>query len=357
MSNHGGAAGRRSGLIARYSDHLPVTEATPIVSLGEGGTPLVHSERLSAEVGSRVWLKHEGLNPTGSFKDRGMTVAISKALEEGAEIVACASTGNTSASAAAYAARAGIPCAVVVPKGGVAAGKLSQAVMHGARVLEMDATFDRALEVIGALSAEHPITVVNSTNPYRIEGQKTAAFEVVEDLGAAPDVHVMPVGNAGNITAYWRGYREAAELGWTGRRPRMFGVQADGANPIVRGEVVPDPRTIASAIRIGHPAWWQGALQAARDSDGGILSVPDDSILEAYRFLSEEGLFVEPAAASGVAGLRRLKRENLVPEGSTIVCVLTGHGLKDPEIALSQGARREPVTPEATALRKALDLG
>jgi threonine synthase len=331
-----------------------VASATPIVTLGEGSTPLIYAHRLSDEVEADVWLKYEGLNPTGSFKDRGMTVAISKALEQGVRLVVCASTGNTSASAAAYAGRAGIPCCVIVPRGGVAAGKLSQAVVHGARVLTVDASFDRALELVASVATEHSMTLVNSTNPYRLEGQKTAAFEVVEELGRAPDVHVMPVGNAGNITAYWRGYREAVTLGWAEERPKMYGVQAKGADPIVRGSVVPDPQTVASAIRIGNPASWAGATEAAGDSGGRIVSVPDGDIMRSYISLAQEGVFVEPAAAASVAGLRKLSEEHLVAHGSTVVCVLTGHGLKDPEVALGHGAAPEAVQPDPAALLEKL---
>lgn len=348
-------AGRR-GIIARYRDHLPVSDDTPVVSLGEGDTPLVYSERLSNEVGAEVWLKHEGLNPTGSFKDRGMSVAISKALEEGSRAVVCASTGNTSASAAAYAARAGIVCAVLIPEGNVALGKLAQALVHGARVLQVTGNFDDALELTKQMSEAHPVTLVNSVNPHRIEGQKTAAFEIVEALGRAPDLHVMPVGNAGNITAYWRGYSEAGRHGWCDRLPRMHGFQAEGANPIVRGQPVASPTTIATAIRIGNPASWSGAIEAAAASGGAIGSVWDKEILESYRSLAAEGIFVELAAAAGVAGLRRLASAGAVERGSTVVCVLTGHGLKDPDWAIA-GAPRPPVVEAAIGpVLSALDL-
>ncbi|HEX2236204.1 MAG TPA: threonine synthase [Actinomycetota bacterium] len=346
----------RRGVIHRYLDHLPVSADTPVVTLAEGGTPLIHSGRLSREVGADVWLKHEGLNPTGSFKDRGMTVAISKALEEGAQAVACASTGNTSASAAAYAARAGLTCAVLIPDRSVALGKLAQALVHGARVLRIDGNFDAALTLTRALSERHPVTLVNSVNPLRLEGQKTAAFEVVEELGRAPDVHVMPVGNAGNITAYWRGYREARAAGWCATLPRMFGVQAEGADPIVRGEVVAEPSTSATAIRIGNPASWRGAIEATTSSEGGVLSVPDEDIAAAYDALASEGVFVELASAASVAGLRRLRASGGVPPRATVVCVLTGHGLKDPDWALR--ARPEPhrVDADVDALLEALEL-
>jgi threonine synthase len=339
-------AGRR-GIIHRYRDRLPITQDTPIVTLDEGDTPLIFSERLSHETGAEVWLKYEGANPTGSFKDRGMTVAISKALEEGSEMVMCASTGNTSASAAAYAARAGIACAVLIPHGSVALGKLAQALVYGAKVIEIEGNFDRALEISEELASSHPVTLVNSVNPHRIEGQKTAAFEVVEALGGAPEIHVMPVGNAGNITAYWRGYREAQAAGWSESVPVMHGFQAEGSDPIVRGHPIASPTTVASAIRIGKPASWSGAIEAAQDSGGAIHSVADDDIVDAFRALATEGLFVELASAAAVAGLRRLARERILPSGATVVCVLTGNGLKDPDWALS--AAPPPPRVEADA--------
>lgn len=349
-------AGKR-GIIRRYFDHLPVSDATPIVTLDEGDTPLIYSERFSNETDAEVWLKYEGLNPTGSFKDRGMTMAISKALEEGSSAVVCASTGNTSASAAAYAARAGMICAVLIPQGNVALGKLAQALVHGARVLEIEGNFDQALELTKEMSKTHPITLVNSVNPFRIEGQKTASFEVVEALGRAPDLHVMPVGNAGNITAYWRGYKEAKDLGWSKSLPQMHGFQAEGANPIVRGEVVEDPKTIATAIRIGNPASWSGATDAAESSGGGIYSIRDKEILEAYRSLAQEGVFVELASAAGVAGLRQLTANGSVPSGATVVCVLTGHGLKDPDWAIAGAPRPRLVPAEIGPILSELDLG
>jgi threonine synthase len=348
-------AGTR-GIIHRFREHLPVTDKTPIVTLDEGDTPLIHSSRLSDEIGAEVWLKYEGLNPTGSFKDRGMTLAISKALEVGSHTVVCASTGNTSASAAAYAARAGLVCAVLIPEGNVALGKLAQALVHGARVLQIEGNFDSALELTKAMSEGYPITLVNSMNPFRIEGQKTAAFEVVEALGRAPDIHVMPVGNAGNITAYWRGYREAHELGWSDSAPRMYGFQAEGANPIVRGHKVDRPTTIATAIRIGNPASWQGASDAASGSRGEIRSVRDKEILEAYRSLALEGIFVELASAASVAGLRQMAARGLVSEGSTIVCVLTGHGLKDPDWAIAGAPMPRTVEGDVGTILAALDL-
>ncbi|MFP5298490.1 MAG: threonine synthase [Actinomycetota bacterium] len=345
MTGRLAVAGRR-GLIRRYFDHLPVSEATPIVTLDEGDTPLIYSERLSQETGAEVWLKYEGLNPTGSFKDRGMTMAISKAMEEGSKVVVCASTGNTSASAAAYAARAGIVCAVLIPEGNVALGKLAQALVHGARVLEIKGNFDQALELTKQMAEQYPITLVNSVNPYRIEGQKTAAFEIVEALGRAPDLHVMPVGNAGNITAYWRGYNESVKAGWAESLPAMFGFQAEGANPIVTGSPIDNPKTIATAIRIGNPASWDGAKEAAGSSGGRISSVRDKEILEAYRSLAAEGIFVELASAASVAGLRQMASEGRIPKGATVTCVLTGHGLKDPDWAIA-GAPRPPLVEAA----------
>ncbi len=348
-------AGRR-GIIRRYFDRLPVSDSTPIVTLDEGDTPLVYSERLSTELGAEIWLKYEGLNPTGSFKDRGMTLAISKALEEGSKVVVCASTGNTSASAAAYAARADLICAVLIPQGNVALGKLAQALIHGARVLEVKGNFDEALGLIKEMAMSRPITIVNSINPYRIEGQKTAAFEIVEALGRAPEIHAMPVGNAGNITAYWRGYNEARARGDADSRPQMWGFQAEGANPIVRGEVVEDPKTIATAIRIGNPASWDGATEASTQSGGAIRSVRDKEILEAYRSLAEEGIFVELASAASLAGLRQMKQEGVLPVGATVACVLTGHGLKDPDWAIAGAPRPRLVAAEVEAILAELDL-
>ena len=356
MSNSLRVAGRR-GVIRRYFDQLPVSGSTPIVTLDEGDTPLIHSERLSSETGAEVWLKYEGLNPTGSFKDRGMTMAISKALEEGSEAVVCASTGNTSASAAAYAARAGMRCGVLIPTGKVAQGKLAQALVHGARVVEIDGNFDRALALTKELADKHPVTLVNSVNPFRIQGQKTAAFEVVESLQRAPDLHVMPVGNAGNITAYWMGYRESVELGWATATPRMFGFQAEGAAPIVLGRPVEDPETVATAIRIGNPASWEGAVTAATDSGGAIQSVGDDEIIAAYHLLAHEGLFVELASAASIAGLRKLHEQGVIEAGSVVVCVLTGHGLKDPDTALTAGSPPARVQAEESAILEAMGLG
>ncbi|HEV2755487.1 MAG TPA: threonine synthase [Actinomycetota bacterium] len=346
----------RRGIIARWREHLPVSDATPVVTLGEGGTPLVHSERLSEETGAEVWLKYEGLNPTGSFKDRGMTLAISKALEEGSSAVVCASTGNTSASAAAYAGRAGMTCAVLIPSGNVALGKLAQALIHGARVLEIDGNFDQALTLTREMAERWPVTLVNSVNPFRIEGQKTGAFEIVEALGRAPDLHVMPVGNAGNITAYWRGYREAAAAGWCEALPRMHGFQAEGASPIVKGHAVEDPVTIATAIRIGNPASWEGAEEAAGASGGAIRSVRDKEILETYRDLAREGVFVELASAASVAGLRQMAGRGEVDRGAVVACVLTGHGLKDPDWAIAGAPVPKKVAPAIEPILAELDL-
>jgi len=340
------------GLIEEYRSFLPVGDATPVVTLLEGATPLVRSGALSERVGADVWLKFDGLNPTGSFKDRGMTMAISKALEEGAKAVVCASTGNTSASAAAYSARAGLTCVVLIPDGYIALGKLAQALIHGARVLQIRGNFDQALEVVRELGERAPITVVNSINPYRIEGQKTAAFEIVDALGDAPDVHCIPVGNAGNITAYWKGYLQYRSAGRSTRLPRMVGFQAAGAAPLVLGHDVEEPETIATAIRIGRPASKYGALAAASESGGGIYAVTDEEILAAYRLLaSAEGIFCEPASAASVAGLLKVG----APAASTVVCVLTGHGLKDPDTAIGQIA--PPRTVEATYAAISSELG
>lgn len=330
------------GIIEAYRDRLPVTAATPVVTLLEGATPLVEAPHLSGLVGRRVLLKYDGVNPTGSFKDRGMTLAVSKAVEEGAGAVACASTGNTSASAAAYAARAGIECLVILPAGNVALGKLAQAIRHGATVVAVDGSFDDALELVRKVTAERPIVLVNSVNPYRILGQQSAAWEILDVLGEAPAVHALPVGNAGNITAYWMGY------GITTRRPAMWGFQAAGAAPLVLGEPVARPETVATAIRIGSPASWDGAI-AARDESGGMIeAVTDDEILAAYRLLaSEEGVFAEPASAASVAGV--LKFRDRLPDGP-VVCTLTGHGLKDPGTAMSDVRPLEPIAPTIEAL-------
>jgi threonine synthase len=349
-----------NGVIERYREYLPVTDKTPIITLLEGNTPLLYAKSLSEIVGRNfeVFLKYEGLNPTGSFKDRGMTLAISKACQDGAKAIMCASTGNTSASAAAYAAKAGIKCIVLIPKGSIALGKLSQALIHGALVLAVDGNFDIALELVREITSKYPITLVNSLNPYRIEGQKTAAFEICDCLGAAPDFQVMPVGNAGNITAYWKGYKEYRAEGKITRLPKMLGFQAEGAAPIVHGYPIKDPKTIATAIRIGNPASWKQA-EAARDESAGLIDMVSDSqILNAYKLLStREGIFAEPASAASVAGLLKLvktgyfKRTIQNARGVTkIVCILTGHGLKDPDRAINTVKEPKIVRPNLKAI-------
>jgi threonine synthase len=343
------------GLIEEYRHRLPVTGTTPVITLREGGTPLVRSDGLSARTGADVWLKYDGANPTGSFKDRGMTLAISKAAEEGAQAVVCASTGNTSASAAAYAAKAGLTCAVLVPKGKIAMGKMAATLVHGARMLEVDANFDASLELARELAARYPVTLVNSVNPFRLQGQKTAAFEICDFLGRAPDIHCVPVGNAGNISSHWIGYSEYLADGVIAEPPQLFGFQAAGAAPLVTGEPVEDPQTIATAIRIGKPASWDLALEAARRSEGGIWAVTDRQILAAYRLIAREGLFAEPASAASVAGLLQAHEEGRVPAGSVVVCVLTGHGLKDTEWAIAGAAH--PVTVPLDAAVVAAELG
>ncbi|MFZ0666185.1 MAG: threonine synthase [Acidimicrobiales bacterium] len=341
------------GIVEAYRDFLPVTSTTPVVTLLEGDTPLLEAPRLSAQVGARVLLKLEGMNPTGSFKDRGMTLAISKAVEDGAKAVVCASTGNTSASAAAYAARAGITSAVLIPEGHIALGKLAQALVHGAKVLQIRGNFDAALDIVRALGKKAPVTVVNSINPYRIDGQKTGSFEIVDVLGDAPHVHCIPVGNAGNITAYWKGYCEYRAAGHSTRLPQMMGFQAAGAAPIVEGKPVENPETIATAIRIGNPASWYGATAAASESGGGIYAVTDEEILAAYRFLaSEESVFCEAASAASVAGLLK----HGAPRDATVVCVLTGHGLKDPDLAISQITVPSAVDADEGSVRDALGI-
>jgi len=351
------ARARWRGLIEEYRDRLPVSAATPVVTLQEGATPLVPAGHLSELVGAHVWLKVEGANPTGSFKDRGMTMAISKAVEAGSRAVICASTGNTSASAAAYAAKGGLTCAVLVPEGKIALGKLAQALVHGARLLQVQGNFDDCLTVCRELSERYPVTLVNSVNPDRIEGQKTAAFEICDVLGDAPDVHCLPVGNAGNITAYWKGYVEYAADGVSSKRPRMLGFQAAGAAPIVSGVPVPAPQTIATAIRIGNPASWQQALAARDDSGGAIQAVTDRQILAAYRLLAQrEGVFVEPASAASVAGLLQAHGQGLVPSGGRVVCTVTGNGLKDPDWAIAGAPKPVTVAASAEAAARALEL-
>ncbi|GAB3408359.1 threonine synthase [Schumannella luteola] len=348
------------GVVREYADRLDVSDSTPIISLGEGGTPLIPAPALSARTGARVWVKFEGMNPTGSFKDRGMTMAVTKAVEAGAKAIICASTGNTSASAAAYAAHAGITAAVLVPEGKISMGKMSQAVAHGASILQLRGNFDDCLDIARDLAANYPVHLVNSVNNDRIEGQKTAAFEVVEVLGDAPDFHFVPVGNAGNYTAYHRGYGEELARGAAGRKPRMFGFQAEGSAPIVRGEVVRDPETIASAIRIGNPASWELALAARDDSDGYFGSISDADILAAHRILSSEvGIFVEPASAISVAGLLERSAAGAIPKDATVVLTVTGHGLKDPQWALraADGGEVSPTVVDVDLADVAGQLG
>lgn len=349
------------GVMARWQKYLPVTDATPFVSLNEGSTPLIHSPKLSARIGRgcEVYVKYEGMNPTGSFKDRGMTMALSKAVEDGAKAVICASTGNTSAAAAAYAARASIACIVLLPAGKIAFGKLAQAFMYGAKVVAIDGNFDDALNLVREIGETEPIAIVNSINPYRLQGQKTASFEIIETLGDAPDIHVLPVGNAGNISAYWMGYEEFHQLGKATKRPKMVGFQAAGSAPIYFNKVVEKPETIATAIRIGNPASWSLASAAIRDSGGSIDIVTDAEILAAQQWLAaNEGIFVEPASAASIAGLFKcLGKEPCatcpfprIPEGSKIVCTVTGHGLKDPDIAREQCGSVIPAKAEKSEI-------
>ena len=347
------------GVIEEYRDFLPVSDKTPIVTLFEGNTPLLPAPRLAEATDARmqIYLKCEGFNPTGSFKDRGMTVAISKALETGSRAVICASTGNTSASAAAFAARAGLRAFVMVPKGSVALGKLSQAAIHGAKVLLVDGSFDQALTIVRQIAERHPVALVNSVNPFRLEGQKTAAFEVCDQLGRAPDYHLIPVGNAGNIAAYWRGYREYHRAGRVKELPRMVGFQAAGAAPIYENRVIEEPRTVATAIKIGNPASWGPALEAMKDSRGWVDIVTDEEILRAYRLLAhEEGIFMEPASAATVAGLIKMIKGGRFEPGSTLVLTLTGHGLKDPDTALESASRPTTVPPRVDAVLGQLGL-
>jgi threonine synthase len=349
------------GVIERYREYLPVDDSTPVVSLAEGSTPLVAAPRLARAIHPNLtlYLKLEGLNPTGSFKDRGMTVAVSKAVESGLRTVMCASTGNTSASAAAYAARAGLDCIVLIPGGKIALGKLAQAIAHGARVLSIDGNFDQALQLVREITSELPIALVNSVNPFRLDGQKTAAFEIVDELGKAPDFHALPVGNAGNITAYWRGFKEYQAAGKTDILPKMLGFQAEGANPIVRGEIVQNPETVATAIRIGNPASWKGAEQARDESGGVIESVSDEEILAAYADVARlEGIFAEPASAAAVAGLRRLAGQGYFKKQTLVTVTLTGHGLKDPGTAVEMAEPAiESIPSNRSAVLKALGRG
>jgi threonine synthase len=348
------------GVIHRYARYLPVSDTTPIVTLYEGNTPLIRVDNFMKTCGieSELWLKYEGLNPTCSFKDRGMTVAVSKALERGAQVVVCASTGNTSASAAAYAARAKMKCVVLLPNGKIALGKLAQALMYGATTIAVEGNFDEALRIVRELGETGQVDVVNSINPVRIEGQKTAAFEICDQLGRAPDFHFLPVGNAGNITAYWRGYKEYYSVRKADRLPRLFGFQASGAAPIVDGRPVDHPETVASAIRIGNPASWQGATMALKESNGYIGKVTDEEILAAYKLIARtDGVFVEPASAAPLAGLIRCAKAGMIPDGSVITAIMTGHGLKDPDTAI-RTAGFEPVVvkPTKEAVMKVIGL-
>lgn len=363
-----------SGVIERYRSYLPVTDKTPVITLLEGNTPLLPAKNLAQEMGGdfcEIYLKFEGMNPTGSFKDRGMTLAVSKAVESGSKAVICASTGNTSASAAAYAANAKIQCVVLIPEGNIALGKLSQALMHGAKVIAIKGNFDEALNLVKEISSKYPITLVNSLNPFRIEGQKTAAFEIVDVLGEAPDFQFMPVGNAGNITAYWKGYKEYKNKSKCKKLPRMMGFQAKGAAPIVEGKPIKNPETIATAIRIGNPASWKTSVEARDESGGNIDIVTDDEIIEAYKMLAKlEGIFCEPASAASVAGLKKYIKKGFFSQLSTlhpelveglnsklkIVCILTGHGLKDPERAIKVIEKPTTIEPTITALKKVLSL-
>ncbi|MFZ5802251.1 MAG: threonine synthase [Candidatus Omnitrophota bacterium] len=350
---------KKIGIIERYQEFMPVTPETPIISLNEGNTPLILAEALPRLIGLkeiRIYYKFEGLNPTGSFKDRGMTLAISKALESGAEAVMCASTGNTSASAAAFASRCGLKCFVLIPEGKIAKGKLMQAYRYGAKVIMVRGNFDEALRLVREITKQGKITLVNSINPFRIEGQKTAAFEIIDDLGDAPEYHAIPVGNAGNITAYWKGYKEYQRAGRSSLLPKMIGFQAAGAAPLVHGKPVEKPETLATAIRIGNPASWQGAVQARDESGGLIEAVTDDEIASAYRFIAEhEGVFAEPASAAAVAGVIKLARRGFFQAKTRIVITLTGSGLKDPDFALSFDDRFELIDPTLEAVRKVVE--
>lgn len=343
------------GVIEEYREYLPVTDKTPVITFYEGNTPLIRANNLSKITRCEVYLKYEGANPTGSFKDRGMCMAISKAVEKGFKAVVCASTGNTSASAAAYAARAGLDCIVIIPEGKIALGKLSQAIMHGAKVFSVQGNFDQALSLVREMGEKLPVDIVNSINPFRIEGQKTAAFEVCNQLDAVPDHICIPVGNAGNITAYWKGFKEYHSAKEISSLPKMMGFQAEGAAPIVLGHPVEQPETIATAIRIGNPASWRGAVSAAQESGGSITIVTDQEIVDAYKLVAaKDGVFCEPASAASVAGLLKQKKKGAIPEGSTVVCILTGHGLKDPDCAVKFGQKPRSVACDLKEIIKIL---
>lgn len=339
---------RYMGLLETYKEYLPINEKTPLITLHEGNTPLIRAEKLSDELGLDLYFKYEGLNPTGSFKDRGMVMAVAKAMEEGSHTIMCASTGNTSAAAAAYAARGNMNCIVLIPNGNIALGKMAQAIIYGAKVIAIEGNFDRALEIVREITAKHPITLVNSVNPYRIEGQKTAAFEVCDQLGKAPDYLAIPVGNAGNITAYWKGFKEYYENGKSNSLPKMIGFEAEGAAAIVKGEPIEFPETVATAIRIGNPASWKSAVAAAEESKGQINYVTDEEILYAYRTIAaKEGVFAEPGSAASIAGVLKLHKEGYFSKGQSVVCVLTGNGLKDPNVAI-QTVAAEPLVVKDT---------
>ena len=348
------------GVIQRYREFLPVSQDTCIISLNEGNTPLIESHNLVQALGGgfRLFVKYEGLNPTASFKDRGMTLAVTKAVERGVRAIVCASTGNTSASAAAYASRAGLTCVVLIPEGKISYGKMAQALIHGAKTIEVRGNFDEALELVRELGLRDDIEIVNSINPFRIQGQKTGAFEVCDELGNSPDMHFLPVGNAGNITSYWMGYKEYRDAGRIESLPMMMGWQAEGAAPIVRGEVIDAPETVATAIRIGNPASWQLAIEASGESSGTIDSVTDEEILDAHRMLARtEGIFVEPASAAGIAGVVKSNARGDIPKGSTLVVTVTGHGLKDPDIAIQNSAARSVVVdPDLESVLDAIGM-
>jgi len=350
---------RYTGLIEKYRDHLPIHDDTRIISLGEGNTPLIRLNNIPKLLGTDVdlYVKYEGLNPTGSFKDRGMTMAVTKAVEEGSNAIICASTGNTSAAAAAYAARAGIKAFVLIPEGKIALGKLAQAMMHGAMIMQIKGNFDQGMELVKQVALEAPVTIVNSINPYRLQGQKTAAFEIIEELGCAPDFHCLPVGNAGNITAHWMGYSEYHKDGHINQRPKMLGFQAAGSAPFLRGKMVDNPETVATAIRIGHPQSWDKAWALQKESRGWFDELDDQDILAAQLMLAEkEGVFCEPASAASIGGAMKAIKEGKIPEGSKVVCTLTGNGLKDPDTAINQckNASMDTIEAELEAVKKSI---